>query len=101
MKEGTGMILFYEYVITEPNREKFRQWVETYPDMWLTAELLENTGQPGIYVEIWRTSGEEEALAIQKERLEGRSEWRQMEQWVKGGREGLRLWTFRPVMANG
>ncbi|MDB4868589.1 MAG: hypothetical protein JWR03_2922 [Cohnella sp.] len=95
------MILFCEYVITAPNRESFRQWVQTHPYLWLAAELLENTGQPGVFVEIWRTSGEEEALRIQKERLEGRSEWRQMEQWVKGGREALRLWTFRAVIANG
>jgi hypothetical protein len=95
------MILFCEYVISEPHGAAFRQWAAARPELYRQAELLENTGQPGVYVEIWRTNGEEAALQTQKERLDGRSEWRQMEAWVKGGREGLRFWTFQPVIANG
>jgi hypothetical protein len=99
MKEGIHlMILFCEYVIPVNHREAFLHWVDARPQLWLSAELLENTGQPGVYVEIWRTTGEQEAEKIQKERLGGRSEWTDMHQWVKGGPDGLRLWIFRPVI---
>jgi hypothetical protein len=95
-----SMVLFCEYVIPDSNRETFRSWAAAHQELWRGGELLENTGQPGVYVEIWPVSGEQEALLIQKERLEGRSEWRKMDVWVKGGREGLRVWTFRPVIAD-
>jgi hypothetical protein len=91
------MIVFCEYVIPENFMDKYRDWVLANPSLWETAELLENTVQPGVFVELWRCEGDQEALRIQKERLEGRSDWRELEQWVKGGREGLRIWTFRPV----
>ncbi|TJY39819.1 hypothetical protein E5161_17915 [Cohnella pontilimi] len=95
------MILFCEYVIPELHREAFRRWASEHKELWRTGELLENTAQPGVFVELWRTTGEDEAAQKQKERLEGRSEWRNMECWVKGGREGLRVWTFRPLIPNG
>ncbi len=41
-----------------------------------------------------RLTTEVEAAKMEQERRDGRS-WREMEQWVKGGRSGLRIWTFR------
>ncbi len=88
------MILFCEYVVPAENREKFIEWADAHPELWRDAELAENTAQPGVFVELRRTNTEAEAAELEKERREGRS-WKEMEQWVKGGREGLRIWTFR------
>lgn len=90
------MVIFCEYVIPGPHQDAFLQWVRSNAILWNGARLLENTGQPGVYVEIWQVGTEEEAEQVQKKRLEGRS-WSEMEQWVKGGLGGLRIWTFRPV----
>jgi len=88
------LILFCEYVIPEENRERFLEWADARPELWRNAEFAENTAQPGVFVEIRRAATEAEAAEIEKERREGRS-WQEMEQWAKGGRDGLRIWTFR------
>jgi len=89
------LVLFCEYVIPERNREAFAAWVTTNLDLWQGVELAENTAQPGVFVEIRRATDEEEAAKMEQERREGRS-WKEMTQWVKGGPNGLRIWTFRP-----
>jgi hypothetical protein len=90
------MILFCEYVIPQAHSAAFADWIQSHSERWQGVKLLENIGQPGIYVEIWSVNTPEQAAEIEKERREGRS-WREMEQWVKGGREGLRIWAFRMV----
>jgi hypothetical protein len=94
------MILFCEYVIPKAHNAAFAEWIQSHNELWQSVELLENTGQPGVYVEIWSVNTPEESAEVEKERREGRS-WREMEQWVNGGREGLRIWTFRSVIVNG
>ncbi|GIO11167.1 hypothetical protein J19TS2_07220 [Cohnella xylanilytica] len=91
------MILFCEYAIPEEHRSAFLEWAAADPARWEGAELAENVAQPGVFVELRRASDEAEAARITKERRDGRS-WAEMEKWVKGGREGLRIWTFRPVI---
>lgn len=91
-----SLILFCEYSIPETNRERFLAWARETPSRWEEAELAENREQPGVFVELRRPADEREASAMKKERLEGRS-WSEMASWVKGGREGLRVWTFAPV----
>jgi len=88
------MILFCEYIIPEENRARFLEWADAHPELWKGTELAENTAQPGVFVEIRRAAAPAEAAELEKERREGRS-WKEMELWVKGGREGLRIWTFR------
>lgn len=94
------MILFCEYFIEEQHRITFADWASSQPELWQGAELLENIGQPGVHVEIWQVASEEKAAIYEKERREGRS-WLEMEQWIKGGREGLRIWIFKPVFVTG
>ncbi|MCC3377484.1 hypothetical protein [Cohnella sp. REN36] len=91
------MILFCEYVVPDSEREAYLRWVAENPDRWEGAELAENVGQPGVFVELRHPADEAEARRIEKERREGRSGWGEMERWVKGGAQGLRIWTFRPV----
>ncbi|BBI35130.1 hypothetical protein [Cohnella abietis] len=93
------LILFCEYFIPEMHREAYHEWVQSHPELWLGIKLLENTEQPGIYVELQSTATIEEAAKLEKERREGRS-WNEMIQWVKGNDEGLRIWIFRPVAIN-
>lgn len=98
-QEGMGLsiILFCEYVVLPEHREAYLAWVRSRPEQWADAELAENDAQPGVFVELRRAPGDEEARRMQQERREGRS-WREMEAWVKGGADGLRLWTFRPLL---
>ncbi|MDG0814504.1 hypothetical protein [Cohnella rhizosphaerae] len=91
-----SLILFCEYSIPETNRERFLAWALGEPSRWKGAELAENREQPGVFVELRRPANDSEAAAMKKERLEGRS-WSEMTSWVKGGREGLRVWTFAPL----
>jgi len=88
------MIIFCEYVIPDTYRSDFLAWADRNADLWRGAEWLESADQPGVFVEIWRTGDEAEASRIKKERREGRSKWREMDGWVKGGQEGYKLWTF-------
>ncbi|MCD9023922.1 hypothetical protein [Cohnella silvisoli] len=94
------VVLFCEYVIPDLHRDAFVAWIQSNPERWRGIQLLENTGQPGVYVEIVTVNTVEDAAEIEKERRDGRS-WNEMEKWVKGGREGLRIWTFRPVTITG
>lgn len=91
-------VFFCEYTI-EPGEayDHFRKWCGSDPVRWEGVERLESDSQPGLFVEIWRAADGEEAAAKQKERLDGRSGWGEMEKWVKGGRDGLKCWTFRDV----
>jgi hypothetical protein len=91
------MILFCEYVVPEIHRGEFAAWAAGRKELWEGAELMENADQPGVFVEIWKAPDEGELARMKKERLEGRSEWREMERWIKGGRSGLRVWVFRSV----
>ncbi|WP_019005581.1 hypothetical protein [Cohnella laeviribosi] len=91
------MILFVEYVVEERHRSAYLEWVRREPERWRGTELMESTSQPGVMVELRRVADAEEAARIEKERREGRSGWQAMEPWIKGGREGLRIWTFAPV----
>ncbi|MBB6670903.1 hypothetical protein [Cohnella nanjingensis] len=91
------MILFCEYVVEEKHRTAFLDWVRRDPSRWEGVEIAENADQPGVFVELRRPLDEAESARIQKERREGRSGWEEMERWVKGGAQGLRIWTFRPV----
>jgi hypothetical protein len=90
------LVLFCEYTVLEQFRECYSAWVHSDPSRWKGVRLLAGVGQPGVYVEIWAVGSLEESERIQKERREGRS-WLDMEPWIKGGREGLHLWTFREV----
>lgn len=94
------VIVFCEYFIPGMHRDAFLIWVRSDPERWRGIEIAENTGQSGVFVEIRYIDTEEETAELEKERREGRS-WREMEQWVKGGPEGLRIWTFRPVRISG
>jgi hypothetical protein len=91
------MILFCEYSVPDTYRKAFLEWAYEHADLWRNAEWLENTEQPGVFVEIWRVRDKDEANRIKKERLDERSGWREMDGWVKGGLNGLRLWTFTDV----
>ncbi|MDI4644235.1 hypothetical protein [Cohnella hashimotonis] len=92
-----SIILFCEYSIPDAHRDRFLTWVREAPSRWIGAELAENREQPGVFVELRRPADEREASEMKKERLEGRS-WTEMENWVKGGRGGLRVWTFVPLL---
>lgn len=94
------MLLFCEYAIPANYREAYLSWARGQESLWQGFELLENESQPGVFVEIRRPVTSEEAADMEKERRDGRS-WKEMEQWVKGGREGVRIWLFRPVEING
>lgn len=95
------MILFCEYQVPDLHREAFLAWVQTRKRLWDGVKLMENEDQPGVFVEIWPARDAAEADRIRKERLDGRSEWKEMEEWIKGGRKGLRIWIFRPVSPDG
>jgi len=99
-KEAVFMIVFCEYRVLEEHGEAYLSWVRAHPERWGGVELAENTAQPGVFVELRRAGSEEEAADMAKERREGRS-WEQMERWVKGERDGVRVWTFRPVTGIG
>lgn len=96
--EMRRMLVFCEYVILPPYLNEFREWAGDRPSLWQGVQLLENVDQPGVMLEIRQAQDEEDAARIQKERLDGRSEWLDMQRWVKGGRAGVRVWTFRPVV---
>ncbi|WP_035120318.1 hypothetical protein [Cohnella panacarvi] len=92
------MILFCEYVVLHDCREAYLKWMNERLSEGLPMQALENTAQPGVFVEIWQITDADHAARIEKERREGRS-WEKMTLWIKGGEAGLRIWTFRPVEA--
>ena len=92
------MILFCEYVVLPDYREAYLRWINERLHDGLPLQALENTVQPGVFVEIWQVHDAEHAARMEKERREGRS-WKKMTLWIKGGEAGLRIWTFRPVEA--
>ncbi|MFD0675097.1 hypothetical protein [Cohnella sp. GCM10027633] len=93
------MILFCEYVVMHEHREAYLEWMRSRLGAGEAMQALENTGQPGVFVEIWQAGDAARAAAIEKERREGRS-WQEMNGWIKGGEAGLRIWTFRSIGAD-
>ncbi|MFC5530103.1 hypothetical protein [Cohnella yongneupensis] len=90
------MIVFCEYVVLEEYRSVYSSWIQSRSQQGKPFQALENTSQPGVFVEIWHAEDGEQAAQIEKERREGRS-WTEMMLWIKGGEAGLRIWTFRPI----
>ena len=95
------LLIFCEYTIPDAYLAAFRAWAASRPSRWEGAQLLESRDQPGVMLEIRQVDGEREAARIEEERLGGRSDWHELEQWVKGGHAGIRVWTFRPYSFNG
>lgn len=94
------MIVFCEYVVLSEHRDCYLTWLKARLLVEGSAmQALENTEEPGVFVEIWPADGAAHAHTIEKERREGRS-WQEMVGWIKGGEAGLRIWAFRPVSAN-
>lgn len=90
------MILFCEYVVLNDCRENYLSWVKERLNDGASMQALENTAQSGVFVEIWQVRDADHAAHVEKERREGRS-WKAMTLWIKGGKDGLRIWTFRPI----
>ena len=92
------MIVFCEYIVLDEHRDAYLHWLAERAEHGEPSEMetLENTAQPGVFVEIWRVRSAEHAARTEKERREGRS-WQPMKLWIKGGEAGLRIWTFRPA----
>ncbi len=97
MTEQESVWLFCEYRVPAEHRGAFLRWIAADPARWEGVLLAENETQPGVFVEIRRARDAEEALKMEAERRGGRSGWDAMEQWVHGGRGGVRVWRFRPV----
>lgn len=93
-----AVVVFCEYALLPHAEDEFRRWARSHADWWRGAQLLESADQPGLMLEIWHARDRREADRIQKERLDERSQWMQMEPWVKGGRAGIRIWTFQPFV---
>lgn len=91
------MLVFCEYRILDEHRETFLDWVRREPERWKSALLAENETQPGVFVEIRLAPDAGQAQRMEEERRAGRSGFSEMEPWVKGGREGVRVWRFRPA----
>lgn len=92
------MILFCEYVVLDDCRDAYLAWINERLSDGAPMQALENTVQPGLFVEIWKVMDADCAARIEKERREGRS-WKTMTLWIKGGEAGLRIWAFRSVKA--
>lgn len=90
-----SVVVFCEYALLPHAEDEFRRWARSHAARWHGAQLLESVDQPGLVLEIWHARDRQEAEKIQKERFDERSEWAKMEPWVKGGRAGIRTWTFR------
>jgi len=91
------VLVFCEYRILEEHRSAFLEWVRRHPERWAGVLLLENETQPGVFVELRLARDGGQALRMEEERRAGRSGFGEMESWVKGGRDGVRVWRFRPV----
>lgn len=63
------------------------------------VQLYEGTDQPGLFVEIWHADCYEEAERVKEERLDERSSWSALSQWISGGPAKLHVWTFKPVLS--
>lgn len=96
-RETETVWLFCEYRVPEEHRDAFLRWVAADPARWEGVLLAENETQPGVFVEIRRVRDAGQAREMEAERRSGRSGWDEMEPWVRGGRDGVRIWRFRPV----
>jgi hypothetical protein len=89
---------FVEYRIDPEARDAYLAWLG---DMRATLNrayhIYEGTDQPGLFVEVWEAESEEEAGRIQEERLDPRSSWSAMFEYVPGGQSRIHAWVFRPV----
>ncbi|RIX53057.1 hypothetical protein D3P08_10435 [Paenibacillus nanensis] len=92
-------ICFAEYKIMPGEIENYRMKVEELRKAEARSfQLYEGTDQPGLFVEIWHADNEEEAERVKEERLDERSPWSALSQWISGGTAKLHVWTFKPVL---
>ncbi|GFN31210.1 hypothetical protein [Paenibacillus xylaniclasticus] len=92
-------ICFAEYRILPEFRDSYltlsNELVRTSSDALI---VYEGTDQPNLFVELWSADCEEAAERIKRERCSERSPWRQVDNWVQGGRAKVHVWTFRPAV---
>ncbi|KQO01055.1 hypothetical protein [Paenibacillus sp. Leaf72] len=92
-------ICFAEYRIKTENKIEYLHYIEQMKAANAELRVYEGTDQPDLFVEVWQAESEEEAEQIKKERLNERSSWGQMADWVPGGAAKVHVWTFKPVAA--
>lgn len=93
-------ICFAEYKIMPEYVEMYREKVEELRKRETKPfQLYEGTDQPELFVEIWHTESYEEAERVKEERLNERSSWSALSQWIPGGPAKLHVWTFKPVIS--
>ncbi|WP_438446431.1 hypothetical protein [Gorillibacterium sp. sgz5001074] len=89
--------LFLEYKIDEASRQPYLTWARD-KRLQYGFELMEGTGQPGLFVELWRPVGAEEGAEWRKRRLEpGHPDWSPLHQFVEGGAAKLHIWHFEMI----
>jgi hypothetical protein len=92
-------ITFAEYRIAPEHLESYRGETKRLLEQSLgRVTLYEGCDQPGLFVEIWSASCEEEAEGIKKERCGERSSWAVLTPWIVGGAAKLHVWTFKPAL---
>lgn len=93
-------ICFAEYKIMHEYIDMYRDMIDELRTREARPfQLYEGTDQPGLFVEIWHADSCEEAERVKEERLDERSSWSALSQWIPGGPAKLHVWTFKPVIS--
>jgi len=89
---------FVEYRIEPKDRDAYLAWLaQARAGLTQACHIYEGTDQPCLFVEVWEAESEEGADRIREERLDGRSPWAAMFDYVPGGRDRIHAWVFRPI----
>jgi len=78
------LVTFAEYRVSPQNREQYLKRMASAKSEYPGMTLLESGDAPGLFVEVWRGAAKE-AL------------WRDIEPWIEGGREKMKVWRFFEV----
>jgi hypothetical protein len=104
--------VFVEYHILPQHRSAYSLWIKNVISFCPKLELLEGVDQPGLFVELWvglsreiydqmkaiRLDGSEPSLMGSDNSLYQEAiDWREMNNWVKGGAQKIHIWYFKKV----
>lgn len=91
--------VFVEYEVDEQLRENYLAVMARILKEKPGGELLESRDRPGLFLELWKIDGEKQADEFKQDRQgAGNDQWEQINRFVAGGRERIRIWLFQ---ANG
>lgn len=89
--------VFVEYRIQSIARESYITFMQQMGKCYRQMTIYEGTDQPNLFVECWSGVNFEQYEELKRLRIDQKSEWTEMNDWVVGGADKIHIWHFSHI----